>query len=146
MGQGRNAVYLATKGWKVTGVDISKEGVRQAVEAAAKQKKKLTGIVDNVETWDIGTGKWDLITMIYAGADETLIARAQKGVKKGGLFVTEYFHSDAGKGIGIGGYSTGQLAGLFANGWKIITDEVVEDTADFSLRKMKLVRFTAQKL
>lgn len=146
MGQGRNAVYLATKGWKVTGVDISKEGVRQAVEAAAKQKKKLNGVVANVETWDIGTAKWDLVTMIYAGADEALIARAQKGVKKGGLFVTEYFHADAGAGVGIGGYSTGQLAALFAKGWKIITDEVVEDTADFSLRKTKLVRFTAQKL
>ncbi len=146
MGQGRNAVYLATTGWKVTGVDVSKEGVRQAVAAAAKQKRKLTGIVDNIETWDMGTAKWDLVTMIYAGSDAKLIARAQAAVKPGGLFVIEYFHADGTAGVGVGGFTTDQLTTAFASGWKIITDEVVEDTADFSLRTTKLVRFTAQKL
>jgi 2-polyprenyl-3-methyl-5-hydroxy-6-metoxy-1,4-benzoquinol methylase len=28
MGQGRNAIYLAPQGWKVTGIDISDEGIR----------------------------------------------------------------------------------------------------------------------
>lgn len=145
MGQGRNAVYLASKGWKVTGVDISKEGVRQATEAAAKAKGKLTGIVADVDTWVMGTAKWDLVTMIYAGADEKLVARAQASVKQGGLFIAEYFHADATAGVGIGGFRSGQLAKAFASGWTVITDDVVEDTADFSLRKTKLVRFTAQK-
>jgi 2-polyprenyl-3-methyl-5-hydroxy-6-metoxy-1,4-benzoquinol methylase len=44
MGQGRNALYLATKGWKVTGVDISDEGVRLAREAATKQKLAVDAI------------------------------------------------------------------------------------------------------
>jgi 2-polyprenyl-3-methyl-5-hydroxy-6-metoxy-1,4-benzoquinol methylase len=35
MGQGRNALYLASLGWRVTGIDISDEGIRQAREAAA---------------------------------------------------------------------------------------------------------------
>ena len=35
MGQGRNAIYLASQGWKTTGVDISDEGMRQARDAAA---------------------------------------------------------------------------------------------------------------
>ena len=30
MGEGRNAVFLATKGWQVTGVDFSTEAVKQA--------------------------------------------------------------------------------------------------------------------
>jgi 2-polyprenyl-3-methyl-5-hydroxy-6-metoxy-1,4-benzoquinol methylase len=30
MGQGRNALYLASRGWKVTGVNFSDEGVRAA--------------------------------------------------------------------------------------------------------------------
>lgn len=41
MGQGRNALYLASKGWTTTGVDLSDEGVLLAREAASKQKLKL---------------------------------------------------------------------------------------------------------
>src|SRR5690348_13287570 len=36
MGQGRNAVYLATKGWEVTGFDFSEGGVAAARRAAEK--------------------------------------------------------------------------------------------------------------
>ncbi len=36
MGQGRNAVYLATQGWDVTGFDPSSEGVRIARSNAEK--------------------------------------------------------------------------------------------------------------
>ena len=34
MGNGRNAIYLARKGWKVTGVDISQAAVKQAPPAS----------------------------------------------------------------------------------------------------------------
>jgi 2-polyprenyl-3-methyl-5-hydroxy-6-metoxy-1,4-benzoquinol methylase len=30
MGQGRNTIAIARLGWKVTGIDISDEGIRQA--------------------------------------------------------------------------------------------------------------------
>jgi hypothetical protein len=35
MGEGRNAVFLASKGWRVTGVDFSAEAVKQAKSRAA---------------------------------------------------------------------------------------------------------------
>ena len=36
MGQGRNAVWLATRGWQVTGFDVAGEGLRLAREQAGK--------------------------------------------------------------------------------------------------------------
>lgn len=146
MGQGRNALYLAAQGWKVTGVDISDEGLKLARETAAKQKLKLDAIEADIDKWDLGTDRWDLITMIYAGNDHKLVDKAKAGLKKGGLFVLEYFHKDSEAAkAGAGGWATGELAALFGNGFKILRDDVVEDTADWSLRKLKLVRFVAEK-
>jgi ubiquinone/menaquinone biosynthesis C-methylase UbiE len=144
MGQGRNAVLLATKGWKVTGVDISDEGIRVARDAATKAKVKITTVQADVDTYDLGKDKWDLVTLIYAGNDPAMIEKIKAAVKKGGLFVVEYFHKDATGSVGIGGFSDGELATAFA-GWKVVKDEVVEDIADWGQRKLKLVRFAAQK-
>ncbi|HSW48688.1 MAG TPA: methyltransferase domain-containing protein, partial [Bryobacteraceae bacterium] len=54
MGQGRNAVYLASQGWDVTGFDFSEEGVRAAREAARQAGVPLTAIVRRHEEFDFG--------------------------------------------------------------------------------------------
>ncbi len=73
MGQGRNALYLASQGWKVTGVDFSDEGIKLAKAEAAKRKLKLDTIQADIDHWDPGKDKWDLVTMIYAGDDSKLV-------------------------------------------------------------------------
>lgn len=145
MGQGRNVLGLAALGWKVTGVDISDAGIKLATEAAAKRKLTFEGVVQDIDKYDLGVAKWDLVTMIYAGTDPKMIDRAKKSLKKGGLFVLEVFHKEAVAGVGIGGFATGELAAMFGDGWKILKDDVVEDIADWGLRTSKLVRFVAQK-
>jgi SAM-dependent methyltransferase len=144
MGQGRNAVFLASQGWKVTGVDISDEGIRIAKDNAAKQKLKLDTVDEDIAKYDLGENKWDLVTLIYAGNDTALLERIKPALKKGGLLVVEYFAKDATAGTGISGFETGALAHTFA-GWKITKDEVTEDIADWGLRKLKLQRFVAEK-
>jgi SAM-dependent methyltransferase len=148
MGQGRNALFLASEGWKVTGVDISDVGIRIAREEAQRRKLALDTIQHDIDTYDLGTERWDLVTMIYAGSDLKLVARIQPSVKHGGLFVTEYFaaDSDLTKG-GAGGWDPAQLATAFGSGWKILRNDHIDDNADWAgQRKMKLVRFVAQKL
>jgi hypothetical protein len=145
MGQGRNVLYLASQGWKVTGVDISDEGIKLAQAAAARQKLSFEAVREDINKYDFGTNKWDLVTMIYAGSNPQTIDRVKPSIKKGGLFVVEFFHKEATAGSGIGGFMTGELANQFGDGWTILKDEVVEDIADWGLRKTKLVRFTAQK-
>ena len=147
MGQGRNAIYIASQGWKTTGIDISDEGIRQAKAEAVKQKLKLEALLADVDNYDFGKAKWDLVTLIYSGDDAKLVERIKPALKKGGLFVCEYFHaeSDVAK-AGAGGWDTGELAGLFKDGFEILRDEVVDDNADWaSQRKTKLVRFVARK-
>lgn len=147
MGQGRNAVYLATLGWKVTGIDISDEGIRIAQDNAAKLHVALTTVQVDDAKYDYGTDRWDLVTLIYAGDDEAIVKKVIPSLKHGGLFVCEYFHADseAAKG-GAGGWKTGALAALFANGFEIVRDEVVEDKADWAGQRVtKLVRFVARK-
>jgi SAM-dependent methyltransferase len=146
MGQGRNAVFLATAGWKVTGVDISEEGMRIAREAAAAKKVKLETVSADMAAYDPGKDRWDLITLIYAGDDHAVIEKAKLGLKRGGLFVSEFFAKDATRGSGIGGFAPGELAALFKDGFKILVDTEVEDVADWGLQKTKVARFVAQKL
>jgi 2-polyprenyl-3-methyl-5-hydroxy-6-metoxy-1,4-benzoquinol methylase len=90
-GQGRNAVYLATKGWDVTGFDISEEGLKAANENAAKAGVVITTLKARLEDFDYGTARWDLICFIYVPTqltvDSKFIARIRTALKPGGLML-----------------------------------------------------------
>jgi len=144
MGQGRNALYLASQGWKVTGVDFSDEGLRIARAMAAERKLPLETVDADIETYEFGTAKWDLVTMIYAGNEVAWINKIKPSLKKGGLVIVEYFHENGDNGP-MKGFTTGQLAALFADGFDILRDDVVEDAPDWALDKTTLVRFVARK-
>lgn len=146
MGQGRNAVYLATQGWRVTGVDVADQGIAMAKEEAAKLEVKLDTVQSDVAKYDLGTNKWDLITMIYAGTDLALVDRIKPALKKGGLFVTEYFAADSELAkAGADGWDLDKLKAAFA-GWKILRADHVEDKAEWlGQPTTKLVRFVAEK-
>src|SRR3569623_1518804 len=146
MGQGRNAVYLATQGWRVTGVDIADEGIAMAKEEAAKLKVKLDTVQSDVDSYDLGTNKRNLVTMIYAGTDPKLVDRIKPALKKGGLFVTEYLAADSELAkAGAGGWDLDQLEAAFKD-WKILRADHVEGKADWlGQPKTQLVRFVAEK-
>jgi SAM-dependent methyltransferase len=107
MGQGRNAVYLASAGWRVTGIDISDEGLRQARDAAAARKVHLEAINADADTWDYGVEKWDLVALIYVGCDAKMVEKLRTSLKRGGLVISERFHKDAVPAVGV---RTGELA------------------------------------
>lgn len=90
MGNGRNALYLARKGWKVTGVDISQAAVKRAREQAASLKADLDARSADLEKMDLGRARFDLILCTYA---EPLAVRAARkfvdALKPGGLLLIE---------------------------------------------------------
>jgi SAM-dependent methyltransferase len=148
MGQGRNALYLASQGWRVTGVDISDEGLRQARDAAATRSLHIDTINADLDTWDYGVDKWDLVALIYARAscDARRVDAVRKSLRRGGLVVLEGFHKDANPGLGCG---TGELSALFKDGFTILRDEVADDVSDWGDQRgvpEKLVRFAAERL
>ncbi len=64
MGQGRNAVYLARQGWKVTGFDLSAEAIKAARANAAEAGVRVEAVKASYADFDFGTAKWDLIVLI----------------------------------------------------------------------------------
>jgi len=65
MGEGRNAIFLASKGWRVTGVDFSTEAVNQAKSRAAAAHVAIDAVIQDLDAYDLGRSKWDLIAMFY---------------------------------------------------------------------------------
>lgn len=144
-GQGRNAVYLAKQGWRVTGVDISDEGLKLTRETATAQHVSVETVQADADAdaYDLGTARWDLVTMIYAGSSTKMIEKIKPSLKPGGRFVLEFF---ARKPDQLrGGFAEGQLRALFADGFDIERDEFVDGTPDWALDHAKLVRFVAKK-
>jgi SAM-dependent methyltransferase len=144
MGQGRNALYLASKGWKVTGIDISDEGIAAARASAVQRKLALDAIDVDIDKYDFGMSKWDLVTMIYATDNAAWMEKIKPSLRKGGLFVFEYFAFDASTGQDDG-VRPGKLAKIFADGFEILRDEIVDDVPDWAVDRAKLARFVARK-
>ena len=139
MGQGRNALYLAEEGWSVTGVDFSAEATRQAQEQADERELELEIVQQDINTFDFGVAKYDLVTMLYATDNLDWIARSQRSLKRGGLFVYEFFQTD-GEGL-----DSARLAALFRDGFEILRNEVIRGTPDWSRNEATLLQFVAKK-
>ena len=98
MGQGRNSLFLAALGWDVTGFDISEVGVKQAQAEARKRGLKLDAKVGDVDKFDYGKARYDLVVGMYM--HEYLTRNASKVVqslKPGGILVVEGIHRDVAK-------------------------------------------------
>ena len=117
MGQGRNALFLAALGWEVTGFDISEVGVKQARAEAQKRGLKLDAQVGDVDKFDYGKRRWDLVVGMYM--HEYLTRNAAKVVdslKPGGILVIEGIHRDINKDNLMGeryGYRSNELPKVF---------------------------------
>ena len=65
-GEGRNAVYAATKGHRVTAFDISKEGRNKALALATEHHVTLDYKVGELSDLDFEKSSFDGIVLIYA--------------------------------------------------------------------------------
>src|SRR6516162_4753077 len=94
MGQGRNSVFLALKGWDVTGFDVSDEGIATARRNADRAAVKINAILGTEDAFDYGTERWDLIVFVYEPFPITTAAyvqRLHRSLRAGGLIVIESF-------------------------------------------------------
>ena len=98
MGQGRNALYLAQRGWSVTGFDVSEKGLAVARANASKAGVTMRVVKSTIEEFDYGTAQWDLLALIYVPAsahEGRAMATLARALKPGGLLVIESFASDS---------------------------------------------------
>lgn len=107
-GEGAEAVWLAEQGWRVTGVDVSREALERAARLAT-----ATGVGDRIEwvpadltTWRPGTS-FDLVTSHYAHPDmppTAFWARLAEWVAPGGtLLVVAHRHEPSADPAGPSG-------------------------------------------
>lgn len=104
-GEGRNAVWLAGRGWDVTAVDFSAEGMAKADLLADDHGVGINTVVADVLTYAIEPAAWDLVLLSYLQlpTDERLevLHRAAAGVAAGGtLLIVAHDRTNLDRGYG----------------------------------------------
>ena len=93
MGEGRNAVFLAKKGFVVDGVDISEIALRKAKRLARENHVSINTICADLNSYAIKAEAYDVIVNINY-LQRSLIPQIKKGLKKGGVIVYENYTVD----------------------------------------------------
>ena len=92
-GEGRNAVYLAKLGYRVTAVDFSEVGLQKARDLAARHGVSITTIHADLADFDLGRDCWDMVISIFAqppsAIRQHIYLQLHRSLRKGGSFVLE---------------------------------------------------------
>ncbi|QYK43119.1 MAG: class I SAM-dependent methyltransferase [Paracoccaceae bacterium] len=105
-GEGRNGVWLAGQGHRVTGIDQSAVGLAKAARLAATRGVTLTLRQADVMAWDGSDGPWDAVVAIFVHFHvperERLAAACARALRPGGLFLY-HGYGPAQLALGTGG-------------------------------------------
>lgn len=90
-GAGRNAVWLAARGWRVTAVDYSSAALAMARDLAAAGGVRVEWIEDDVVTWAPPPRSYDLVCVLYlqlpASERRRVLRHAAEAVSPGGTLL-----------------------------------------------------------
>jgi SAM-dependent methyltransferase len=85
-GEGRHAIWLAERGWKVTAIDFSAVGISRGRLAAGTGS--IEWIVDDVRSWTAPPGMaYDLVLVAYLHLADDVLGRVRTWVAPGGALV-----------------------------------------------------------
>lgn len=139
-GQGRNAVWLALQGHRVTAVDLSAIATEQAKRLAAEAGVDVEFVTADLGTWDPPRGAFDVVLLSYlqlpAAARFSAHAKAAAALAPGGLVFLIAHHADNLE-HGVGGPQ--EAAYLFSE------DELKDDFAVLDIERLEQVRRTVDR-
>jgi 2-polyprenyl-3-methyl-5-hydroxy-6-metoxy-1,4-benzoquinol methylase len=156
-GEGRNAVFLAKQGMRVTAWDYSKVGLEKTNKLASENGVEVkTELVDlNDAPWK--KNEWDEIVCIFGQFPKELRDRVlldiREGIKPGGYFVTEVYslHQLSYKSGGPGDlsflYRPEEFLNVFSD-WKIVhffMGEVIRHEGEGHNGLSHVIQLIAQK-
>ena len=132
-GEGRNAIFAARLGWKVSAFDISVEGKNKALRLAATHKVTIDYQVGELQTLKYNPEQFDAIALIYAHFPADIKSFYHKTLdrylRKNGFVIFEAFskrHIDyLAKNEKVGGPK--EIAMLFS------VDELRSDFANYEI-------------
>ena len=94
-GEGRNAVFAATRGWKVFAFDISVEGKNKALQLASSNNVTINYQTGELPELNYKPEQFDAIALIYAHFPADIKSKYHKlldtYLKKGGTIIFEAF-------------------------------------------------------
>ena len=143
-GEGADAIWLARRGWTVTGVDVSAVALERAagdaVAAGEEAAGRITWQREDLLTWGPQAGSFDLVTasFMHLPADElgAMHRRLAAGVRSGGTFLLILHHpDDLHANVGRAGQpelfasARDMAAVLDPEHWEIVTSADVERAA-----------------
>jgi SAM-dependent methyltransferase len=147
MGQGRNALYLASRGWTVTGFDVSNEGIVAARREAAARGLTIEALRVAHDEFEYGSAAWDLIVMTYAlvpVTDVDFAARLVESLRPGGLIVIESFGTVPDRPIRPVEIDSDRLRDAYS-GLRVLRFEEATDVGDWTDEPAPIVRMAAIK-
>jgi cyclopropane fatty-acyl-phospholipid synthase-like methyltransferase len=126
-GEGRNAVFAASRGWNVTAFDLSEVGRKKALELAEKKGVEIKYTISDISEFSDGT--YDTVAMIFthfpSHLKKTYLSAMIDLIKPGGSFIMEVFsknqleyqktHSSGGPGTPDLLYSKMELKRMLDN-------------------------------
>ena len=95
-GSGREAVYLARRGWQVDAVDILSDALAKASDLAARSGVSIRTVRHDLTAGiSLAAGEYDLV-MMFRYLHRPLVVTAAELLRPGGMLIVETFHvSDA---------------------------------------------------
>jgi SAM-dependent methyltransferase len=111
-GEGQNAIWLASLGWEVTGVDYSEVAIEKARARAERDGVPVDFLCADLLAFQPEPGAFDLVLVLYlhipADGRRTVLERAADALAPGGTFVF-VGHDLTNLTDGVGGPSDPQL-------------------------------------
>ena len=90
MGEGRNAVFLAKKGFTVDGCDISEIAIKKALDLAKENNVTVRAYVADLETYKLPQNTYDVIACFYY-LQRDLVPQMKEALKPGGMIIYETY-------------------------------------------------------
>ena len=94
-GKGRNALFLAERGFNVEGVDISEIALREARKRAAEKNLTVSFRTADLDTLELPEAAYDLI-LNFNFLLRPLISKIRRALKPGGHIIFETYLDDQG--------------------------------------------------
>lgn len=136
-GEGRNAVWLAQQGWRVTGVDFSSVALEKGRKLADARGVEVDWIEADLNGWEPEPESFDLVVLAYvhqpAKARRILHRRMVSALCPGGRLLV-IAHDSTNLNSGVGGPQDALV--LFS------PDDVVADVTGLNLETERSLRVT----
>jgi tellurite methyltransferase len=93
MGTGRNALYLASLGYEVTGIDVSGVAVERCRREAARRGLRVEAVQADLESYELPRAEYDIVINLYY-LQRALAARLEAALRPSGVLVFESFTTE----------------------------------------------------